>query len=126
RTPIRSRAAGQYGRRQADRWSSRPAPSRRQDRPRSRPYRTARWEGIATRSGDEQAVARARKHPSPENNLRIVVRCERLIDAVRLHVETASRAIEETAHREQSILSAAGHEVEGRSPAEDERAVRGS
>jgi hypothetical protein len=35
-----------------------------------------------------------------------------------LHIETASRAVEEAAHREQPILRAAGHEVERRSPAE--------
>src|ERR1700687_1881358 len=37
---------------------SRPAPLRPQDRPRSQPYRTVRWEGIAIGSGDGQAVAR--------------------------------------------------------------------
>ena len=66
------------------------------------------------------------KRPSPKNNFRVVVRRERLVNAVRLHVETASSAIEETAHREQSILGAAGHELERRSSAEDKRVVRGS
>ena len=77
-------------------------------------------------SGDGQAAARVRKRPSPEDNFRVVVRRERLVNGVRLHVETASRAVEETAHREQPILGAAGHEVEGRSPAEDDGVVRGS
>ena len=125
-TPIRSAVAERYGLRQADRWSSRPVPSRPQDRPRSRPYRTVRWEEIATGSGDEQAVARERKRPSPEDNFRVVVRRERLVNGVRLHVETAPRAVEETAHREQPILGAAGHQVERRSPAEHDSVVRGS
>ena len=76
--------------------------------------------------GDGQAVARVQKRPSPEDNFRIVVRRERLVNGVRLHVETAARAVEEAAHREQSILGAAGHQVEGRSPAERDSAVRGS
>ena len=81
---------------------------------------------MATGSDDGQAVARMRRHPSPEDNFRVVVSLERLVNGVRLHVETASRAVEETAHREQPILGAAGHQVEGRSAAEDDSVVRGS
>jgi hypothetical protein len=40
--------------------------------------------------------------------------------------DPAPRAVEETAHQEQPILGAAGHQVEGRSPAEDDSVVRGS
>jgi hypothetical protein len=71
-------------------------------------------------------VARVRKRPSPEDNFRVLVRHERLVNGVRLHIETASRAVEKTAHQEQPILGAAGHEVEGWSPAEDDSVVRGS
>jgi hypothetical protein len=67
-----------------------------------------------------------RKHPSPKDNFRIVVRLERLVNAVRLHIEAASRAVEEAAHREQPILGAAGRQVERRPPAEDDSVVRGS
>src|SRR5260370_12832507 len=120
---MRSAEAERYGLRQADRWSSRPAPSRPPDRPRSQPYRTVRGEGIATGSGDQQALARVRKRLSPEDNFRVVVRLER-VNGVRLHVETASRAVEEAAHREQPILGAGGPQVERRSPAEGDSAVR--
>lgn len=61
----------------------------------------------------ERAAARERKCPSPENDFRIVIRLERFVDHVQLHVEAASCAIEEATHGEQSILGAAGHQVEG-------------
>ena len=77
-------------------------------------------------SGDGQAAARVRTRLSPEDNFCVVVRCERLVNVVWLHVETASRAVEKTAHQEQPILGAAGHQVKGRSPAEDDSVVRGS
>ena len=66
-----------------------------------------------------------RKRPSPEDDFRVVVRRERLVNRVRLHVESAARTVEETAHREQPILGSAGDEVERRSPAEDDGVVRG-
>jgi hypothetical protein len=56
---------------------------------------------------------------------RVVVGCERLVNRVRLHVESAARAVEETAHREQPILGSAGDEIERRSPAEDDGFMRG-
>ena len=71
-------------------------------------------------SGDEQAAARVRKRPSPEDDLRVVVRRESLVDRVRLHVEAATRAIEETTHREQPILRAISDEIERRMSTEDD------
>jgi hypothetical protein len=37
---------------------------------------------------------RCREASSPEDSFRVVVRCERLVNGVRLHVETALRAVE--------------------------------
>src|SRR5258708_25550858 len=107
-------------------WSIRLVPSPPRDRPPSRRYRTGRSAEIVTGSDDGQAAGRAQNRPSAEDNFRVVIRRERLVNGVRLHVETASRAVEETAHREQPILGAAGHEVERRPPAEDDSAVWGS
>ena len=70
--------------------------------------------------GDGQAAARVRKRPSPEDDLLVVVRREGLVYRVRLHVETATRAVEKTTHREQSILRANSYEVERRMSTEDD------
>ena len=43
-------------------------------------------------SGDGQAAARVRTRLSPEDNFCVVVRCERLVNVVWLHVETPPRA----------------------------------
>ena len=48
------------------------------------------------------AAVRARTCPTSEDDFRVSsVRCERLVDGVRLHVQATSRDVEEAAHREQ-------------------------
>jgi hypothetical protein len=64
------------------------------------------------------------KGPLPKDDFRIVVRRERLINGVRLHVKTTARAVEEASNREQSVLRATGYEIERRSSAEDDSIVR--
>jgi len=61
-----------------------------------------------------------------EAYFRIVIRHECLVDAIGLHVGAASCAVEEAAYRKQPVLGAAGHNVEGRFPAEHDRTMRGS
>ena len=61
---------------------------------------------------------------SPEHDFRIIVRRERLINRARLHVYAATRAVEKTSNREQSILRATGHKIKRRTSTEDNGVVR--
>lgn len=68
-------------------------------------------------------MERVRERPSQEDDLRVVVRSEGLVYRVRLHVEAATRAVEETTHREQPILRAISDEVERRMSTEDDLVI---